>query len=219
MSPDGSGIEQGQVMNESASVEVLSAEVRVLQVGDGQITRSMYGQLDEAPVERFEPFGRVRDNEHNPKEGVLQLVGRDTKTGALVRYDPPPPHWSSREGPVEFAHWLLHTEQRAPYPVAVGPDGRGVVWTRKWDAEDRCRGPFGWHVSKNKPDRRVVHLAHEQWSYSQWLEKNRASRCTVDLGELEQAWRAKAAAQLAELLDAQAKYDEFKALPLIVLPD
>jgi hypothetical protein len=74
-------------MGESASVEVLSAEVRVLQVGDGQITLSMYRQLDEATFEWFEPFGRVRENERNPKDGVLQLVGRDTKTGALVRYD------------------------------------------------------------------------------------------------------------------------------------
>ena len=38
-------------MSESASVEVLSAEVRVLHVGNGQITRSMYRQLDETPVE------------------------------------------------------------------------------------------------------------------------------------------------------------------------
>jgi len=39
----------------------------------------------------------------------------------------------------------------------------------------------------------------------------------VDLVELKQDWRAKAEAKLAELLQAQAKYDEFKALPLIVL--
>jgi hypothetical protein len=39
----------------------------------------------------------------------------------------------------------------------------------------------------------------------------------VDLVELEQAWHAKAGAELAKLLEAQAKYDAFKALPLIVL--
>jgi hypothetical protein len=32
-------------MDESAKVEVLAAEVRVVQVGNGQITRSMYRQL------------------------------------------------------------------------------------------------------------------------------------------------------------------------------
>jgi hypothetical protein len=43
-------------MTESANVKVLSAMVRVLQVTSGQVTRSMYRQLDEAAFERFEPF-------------------------------------------------------------------------------------------------------------------------------------------------------------------
>jgi hypothetical protein len=85
-------------MSESARVEVLAAEVRVLQVGDGQVTRSMYRQLDEASVERFEPFGRMRDDKRNPKEGVLQLVGRDTTTGTLVRHSADPPNWSPAVG-------------------------------------------------------------------------------------------------------------------------
>jgi hypothetical protein len=77
-----------QTMGESASVEGFSAEVRVLQVRNGQITRSIYRQLDEAPPERFQPFGRVKDKKRIPKEwgqpkgGVLQLVGRDSKTRA-----------------------------------------------------------------------------------------------------------------------------------------
>jgi hypothetical protein len=48
---------------------------------------------------------------------------------------------------------------------------------------------------------------------------NQAKRCTVNLNELEQVWRAEAEAQLAEMLEAQAKYDAFEALPLIVLHD
>ena len=51
------------------------------------------------------------------------------------------------------------------------------------------------------------------------LEENRAKRCTVDLVELEQTWHAMAEAELAELLEAQARYDDFKALPLMVLRD
>jgi hypothetical protein len=83
-------------MSESASVEVLSAEVRVLHVGNGQLTRAMYRQLDEAAPERFEPFGRVKDNKRRPKNGwrlvgrdgetEVLLVGRDRETGALIRY-------------------------------------------------------------------------------------------------------------------------------------
>jgi hypothetical protein len=132
-------------MRESARVEVLCAEVRVLQVGNGQITLSMYRQLDETTFERFEPFGRVKDIEPDYNERVLQLVGRDTKTGALVRYYPRSPDWSRRvdgtrrDGPSEFAHWLLHTEQSTPdwpYPVADGPDGHRLLWPHVHREED-----------------------------------------------------------------------------------
>jgi hypothetical protein len=37
-----------------------------------------------------------------------QLVARDTKTGALVRYDAQTPDWSASDGPEEFTHWLMH---------------------------------------------------------------------------------------------------------------
>jgi hypothetical protein len=185
------------------------------------ITLSMYRQLDEALLERFEPVGRVRDERgipKNAKEGLLQLIGRDTETGALVRYNAEPPNWSKRKGPSEFAHWLLHTKQGEPgdYCVAEGRDGHRLVWAVKSDPVGSCPGPCGWHVSKTKPDLRVVQMRGRERSYSQWLEENRAKRCTVDLGELEQAWPE---AELAELLEAQAEYDEFKALPLILLPD
>jgi hypothetical protein len=186
------------------------------------ITLSMYRQLDEAILERFQAVGRVRDDESRPKnagKGLLQLIGRDTETGALVRYNAQPPNWSERKGPSEYAHWLLHTERSGPYELP-GPDGRALIWTGNWAQPwGPCPGPSGWHVSKAKPDLPVPHMRGRAWSYSQWLEENRAKRCTVDLGELEQAWHAKAEAELAELLEAQAEYDEFKALRLIVLPD
>ena len=100
-------------MSESASVEVLSAEVRVLKVWQ----RSDH-TLD-----------------------VLQLVGRDSKTAALVRYIAQPSNWSKQQGPSEFEHWLQHTRQSAPYPVANGPDGRRLVWTGTPTA---CPALYGW---------------------------------------------------------------------------
>jgi hypothetical protein len=101
-----------------------------------------------------------------------------------------------------------------------GPDGRVLVWTGNWAQPwGPCPGPSGWHISKAKPDLPVVHMRGREWSYSQWLEENRAKRCTVDLGELEQAWRIMAEAELAELVKAQAKYVAFRALPVIVMPD
>jgi len=174
----------------------------------------MYRQLDEATFERFEPFGRVRDDERDLREGVLQLVGRDTTTGALVRYDAYPPNWS-REGPSEFVHWVLHHGKFGllpPYPVAESADGRRMFWTGTADAH--CPGIADWHVSQDRPTVMMMGQLTPQW-----LAKNRGKRCTVDLDELKQAWRAKANAEVAELRQAQAKFNELKTLPLIVLPD
>jgi hypothetical protein len=95
---------------------------------------------------------------------VLQLVGRDTKTGTLVRYEANPPDWSASDAPEEFTHWLRHTNQSGwYYRVATGPDGRNVIWTRRSTPDGSCPGPFGWHVSKDKPDlelRRSTALIH-----------------------------------------------------------
>ena len=62
---------------ETATVEVLKAEVRVLLVGNRQVTLSMFRQLDRSP--RIEPWGRVRDQKE------IWLVGRHLHTGSLVR--------------------------------------------------------------------------------------------------------------------------------------
>jgi hypothetical protein len=164
------------------------------QAADLNVTFNQYGQRDEAD----------------------RRAGR--RSGALVRCDAYPPDWSRREGPSEYAHWLLHTEQSGPYQLAGGPDGRVLVWTGESDPWGSCPGPFGWHVSKAKPDRRVQHMRGMSGHTRSGLKRS-AKRCTVDLGELEQTWHAKAEAELAELLQAQARYDAFKALPLIPLPD
>jgi hypothetical protein len=191
-------------MSESANVEVPSAEVRVLQMGSGQITLSMYRQLDEATFERFKPFGRVRDNERSPKEGVLQLVGRDTETGVLVRCDAYPPDWSPREGSSEFAHCccILSNPDRARTRLSTAPTGA------------RWYGPAERALIVLP---RTAGMSVRRGAPQMPREEERAKCCTVDLGELDQAWHAKAEAELAELLELQAEYDQFKALPLIVL--
>ena len=46
----------------TAQVKLLTAEVRTLQVGNRQVTLSVFRQLDTLlNLENFEPFGRVRD--------------------------------------------------------------------------------------------------------------------------------------------------------------
>jgi hypothetical protein len=72
----------GGMSPQTASVEVLSAEVRVLMVGSRQVTLSVYRQLDQVGVTEIEPFGRV--NADDDKRHV-QVVGRATKSGELVR--------------------------------------------------------------------------------------------------------------------------------------
>jgi hypothetical protein len=55
-------------MGVSASVKVLAAEVRVVQVDGRQLTRSMCWQLDKAAIRRLEPFGRVKDKQAGSDE-------------------------------------------------------------------------------------------------------------------------------------------------------
>jgi hypothetical protein len=50
----------------AATVEVLTAEVRVLQIGRRQVTLSVVRQLDWADPADVEPFGRVRTGDKPP---------------------------------------------------------------------------------------------------------------------------------------------------------
>jgi hypothetical protein len=64
----------------TATVELLTAEVRVLQVGSRQVTRSVFRQLDHVPAAEIEPFGRVCDS---GEPGVIEVVG--SHHGVLTR--------------------------------------------------------------------------------------------------------------------------------------
>ena len=79
-------------ITETATVEVLTAEVRVLQVGRRQITLSVYRQLDAVDLDDIELFGRINDG-GSIFQGDCFVVGRRNGTGELVRssitgYDP-----------------------------------------------------------------------------------------------------------------------------------
>ena len=52
-----------------------------------------------------------------------------------------------------------------------------------------------------------------------WGRSKQQEHCIATLDELQQIWRAVAEHELAELREVHARYDEFKALPLIVFPD
>lgn len=67
-------------MTKTATVEVLTAEVRVLMVGSRQVTLSVYRQLDCVPVGDIEPFGRVNDGDH-----LLSIVGLARSDSSLAK--------------------------------------------------------------------------------------------------------------------------------------
>ena len=75
----------------TATVETLTAEVRVLMVGSRQVTLSVFKQLDVVPLAEIEVFGRTSSGREyrtyitSGARSPVELVGRSTKTGALVR--------------------------------------------------------------------------------------------------------------------------------------
>ena len=74
-------------MNQTATVEVLTAEVRTLQVGSRQITMSVFLQLDWIDPSLIKPFGRVSPGYHRGRRDAreVEVVGQDCRTGALTR--------------------------------------------------------------------------------------------------------------------------------------
>lgn len=68
-------------MTNTATVETLAAEVRVLMVGNRQITLSVARQLDRVGLCDLEPFGRVKLGDGYDHRTV---IGRSKKDGSLV---------------------------------------------------------------------------------------------------------------------------------------
>lgn len=67
----------------TATVETLTAEVRVLMVGSRQVTMSVYNQLDTAEYEDAELFGRVSPKDARP--GYIYFAGKNRESGSLIR--------------------------------------------------------------------------------------------------------------------------------------
>lgn len=70
---------------DTATVQALTAEVRVLMVGNRQITLSVARQLDTVKPYDYliEPFGRVHLYEKNDDAGIV-VIGRHIGSGSLV---------------------------------------------------------------------------------------------------------------------------------------
>ena len=75
------GYHQRMTDTATATVEVLTAEVRVLMIGSRQITLSVVRQLDFADPDEIAPFGRVRTGAYDNE--VVEVVG--SVRGVLAR--------------------------------------------------------------------------------------------------------------------------------------
>lgn len=99
-------------MSETATVEVLTAEVRVLMVGSRQVTLSVYRQLDRIPLCALKAFGRVQAG---------QVRGFDEWSGKRVDVV-----GASREG-VLCASWMIYEYGDSRY---TDPGGRYAIGAR-----------------------------------------------------------------------------------------
>jgi hypothetical protein len=81
----------------TATVETLTAEVRVLMVGSRQVTMSVYEQLDYVEPLLIEPFGRVRPKK-NLAYAEIHVVGRDSDGNLVRSYVPSEPMKLSDDG-------------------------------------------------------------------------------------------------------------------------
>lgn len=68
----------------TATVETLTAEVRVLMVGNRQITLSVAKQLDFVSPANIEPFGRIKAPWLGSEELRTAVIGAETGSGSLV---------------------------------------------------------------------------------------------------------------------------------------
>lgn len=103
---------------DTATVEGLSAEVRVLMVGSRQITTSVYLQLDEVPVYGIIPMGRV--SVKGTDGSVILVVGKRVGGSELVRSRIP----TDRGSLIEVAHAFDGFKYRDAQAAARDYEGR-----------------------------------------------------------------------------------------------
>jgi len=104
----------------TATVETLTAEVRVLMVGRRQVTMSVFRQLDTVGWKEWktlELFGRVRETRKDEKK-FLHVVGRVKDTGVLVRSKIDPNSWEQGDPNIK-RYSGIHDSGYHPYPEAL----------------------------------------------------------------------------------------------------
>lgn len=125
----------------TATVEALTAQVRVLMVGSRQITLSVYWQLDDVGPELIELFGRVSPSQ--AEEGWTYAVGMHKESGDLVR--------SRTVTSRPMMEKILYDEQTAI--SAIRQKAATCRELAKRAREENNRSPFtGWEVMEGQAE-------------------------------------------------------------------
>jgi hypothetical protein len=178
-------------MNTIATVKTLTAEVRVLMVGNRQVTLSVYRQLDEVDDTELEPFGRVNDS----KDRCIWVVGRSRTTGELVRAKAVPSYGRNMFWGFEM-------------PVGALEIGAQAIWSKLRTDPETTADRVG---AVTVDDRGVKYFVHKDYPTHE-----DATRLSITAG-----WWPEVERLAREVIDARAKvdaaYKHLRDLPLIVL--
>jgi hypothetical protein len=179
-------------MAKTATVEVLTAEVRVLMVGSRQITRSVYRQLDWHDPRDMEVFGRVNEGD----SGDVEIIGKLRSDGSLVRGLIGRPYWSSEADSDDFTHWARHEDVPVRHSVVVWEteSGEQFHWIYRGSASSKkFQSPSGGKCTSWSP----------------------AEDCDVQY--LRESWRVDAQSDVEKFLIRRRAHELAKKLPLIIL--
>lgn len=205
--------------NETATVEALTAEVRVLMVGNRQITQSVAKQLDRVSLDGMEMFGRVRIADD------LHIIGRRLDASDLVLTKD---SWITfRKSP----HWAAFIEQNSRFIHACNVDRRNRAMLFKID-DIPCE--VDWeNVHCDHTHYKLWRKVHDQWAIDkhEWWTQHKSLTAKFPVPEPEMhaahSWipnpddyhdaRQQAVAQLNEANRRHELYETAQNLPLIVL--
>jgi hypothetical protein len=200
----------------TATIETLTAEVRVLMVGSRQVTMSVFKQLDWLTPSALTPFGRVSTGRKATDDFTpgIELVGVD-ESGNLVRSEIWPPNWT-KAAPAAFNHWQIHQQVAYQNPVNVTEkfNGHQLRW-RHWSGEQvegLCVHPV--HPDIGTPPWKQTDL--ERWLSAEYRHRRRLGEF-CDVVALHDNWLDKCDDDYRVLRSDQELYDQMAALPLIVL--
>lgn len=193
----------------SASVDLLTAEVRAVMIGNRQVTLSVYRQLDTVPYAHIEAWGRVRPGNSDAAPGSLQVIGRHRETGVLSKSTVLRPPASGDvevylDGP--FSDWFVLGPARdiaLPRPIEWRPD----LPVAPQRVQLLKRGDTQTYVSV--PTRHPQHL--------KVLPELTPGSVTFASSEAKVHVLNESAALLDEIEEGRHEYAEVEALPLIVL--